>query len=154
MRGQLNTAARADATIDLYWLPLGAGGHFVRWNGRAYEAMMALRERRRPQELYHSALVAKVEQGDFVIEMTPIRDAKGGERGVVAEGPVGSRLAGHLRLFRYELRRWNNGVIPRCRRGSRQSGASQQRRARRPPDPRTRDRGADACVGSGRTSRW
>ncbi len=112
MRGQVNAAACADATIDLYWLPLGAGGHFVRWNGRAYEALMALCERRRAQDLYHSALVAKVEQRDVVIEMTPIRDAKGGERGVVAEGPVGSRLAGHLRLFRYELRRWNNGVIP------------------------------------------
>jgi hypothetical protein len=112
MRGQLNTAACADATIDLYWLPLGAGGHFVRWNGRAYEALMALRERRRPQELYHSALVATVAQDRFVIEMTPVRDANGAERGVVAEGAVGSRLAGRLGVFRYEVRRWNNGVIP------------------------------------------
>lgn len=24
-------------SIDLYWLPLGAGGHSVRWNGRLYE---------------------------------------------------------------------------------------------------------------------
>jgi hypothetical protein len=24
--------------VDLYWLPLGAGGHFVRLNGRVYEA--------------------------------------------------------------------------------------------------------------------
>jgi hypothetical protein len=112
MRGQVNTAACADATIDLYWLPLGAGGHFVRWNGRAYETLMALRERRQAQDLYHSALVATVAQGRFVIEMTPIRDGNGAERGVVAEGPVRSRLAGHLRMFRYELRRWNDGFIP------------------------------------------
>jgi hypothetical protein len=44
--------------------------------------------------------------------MTPIPDANGAERGVVAEGAVGSRLAGHLRLFRYEVRRWNDGAIP------------------------------------------
>jgi hypothetical protein len=24
-------------TIDLYWLPLGASGHSVRWNGRVFE---------------------------------------------------------------------------------------------------------------------
>jgi hypothetical protein len=112
MRDHANTAARADSTIDLYWLPLGAGGRFVRWNGRAYEAFMALWERRRPQDLYHSALEVTGPQGRFVIEMTPIPDAKGAERGVVAEGAVGSRLAGHLRLFRYELRRWNDGAIP------------------------------------------
>jgi hypothetical protein len=28
------------------------------------------------------------------------------------EGPVGSRLAGRFRLFRYEIRRWREGVIP------------------------------------------
>jgi hypothetical protein len=27
--------------VDLYWLPLGAGGHFVRLNGRGYEALAA-----------------------------------------------------------------------------------------------------------------
>jgi hypothetical protein len=34
------------------------------------------------------------------------------ERGVVAEGPVGWRPAGRLRLFRYEIRRWRDGTIP------------------------------------------
>ena len=24
------------AAVDLYWLPLGAGGHFVRLNGRMF----------------------------------------------------------------------------------------------------------------------
>ena len=24
--------------VDLFWLPLGAGGHCVRFNGRVYEA--------------------------------------------------------------------------------------------------------------------
>jgi hypothetical protein len=27
--------------VDLYWLPLGAGGHSVRLNGRLFEAVAA-----------------------------------------------------------------------------------------------------------------
>ena len=49
--------------VDLYWLPLGAGGHFVRLNGLAYEAVMAFRERRPRFDLYHSALVVRVPEG-------------------------------------------------------------------------------------------
>jgi hypothetical protein len=33
-------------------------------------------------------------------------------RGVVAEGLVGRRWLGRWRLFRYEVRRWRNGIIP------------------------------------------
>jgi hypothetical protein len=47
-----------------------------------------------------------------VIEMAPVLQGSGTERGVVAEGPVGSRWAGSLRLFRYEIRRWPGGAIP------------------------------------------
>ena len=32
--------------------------------------------------------------------------------GVVAEGPVGTKMLGHLRLFRYEVRRWRAGIVP------------------------------------------
>ena len=31
---------------------------------------------------------------------------------MVAQGAVGSRWAGSLRIFRYEIRRWRDGVIP------------------------------------------
>jgi hypothetical protein len=31
-----------DTGVDLYWLPLGAGGHSVRLNGRIFEAATAL----------------------------------------------------------------------------------------------------------------
>ncbi len=31
---------------------------------------------------------------------------------MVVEGAVGTRLAGRFRLFRYEIRRWRDGVIP------------------------------------------
>jgi hypothetical protein len=100
------------ASIDLYWLPLGAGGHSVRLNGRAYEALAARLGRRPVYDLYHSALEVRVPEGRFVIEQAPIRARDGAERGVVAEGAVGSRWAGRLRIFRYELRRWRDGVIP------------------------------------------
>ena len=73
---------------------------------------MARFEKRPRMNLYHSALAVRVPEGEFVIEMAPIRDGDGALRGVVAEGAVGSRWARSLRIFRYEIRRWRNGVIP------------------------------------------
>jgi hypothetical protein len=104
--------ASASAAVDLYWIPLGAGAHVVRLNGKLFEAISAGVERRRPCDLYHSALEVVVPEGRFVIEMTPIPDVHGGRRGVVVEGAVGARRAGRLRIFRYEIRRWRDGVIP------------------------------------------
>ena len=104
--------AAAEASIELYWLPLGAGGWFVRLNGRIWEAIHARRERRRPRDLYHTALVVRVPEGRFVVENCwPIPDANGSSRGVAVEGPVGSRRLGRWRVFRYEVRRWRGGVI-------------------------------------------
>ena len=100
------------SAVDLYWLPLGAGGHSVRLNGKAFEYIVARVHHRAACELYHSALVVEVPEGRFVIEQAPVRDRKGSDRGVVAEGPVGSRWARSLRIFRYEIRRWRDGVIP------------------------------------------
>jgi hypothetical protein len=77
-----------------------AGGHFVRLNGRVYEALTARVQRRPACELYHSALQVKVAEGRFVIEQTPVTDLSGRQRGVVAEGAVGSRWAGRFRIFR------------------------------------------------------
>ena len=103
---------RAGAAVDLYWLPLGAGGHFVRLNGRVYEAVTARVKHRRACDLYHSALQVEVPEGTFVIEQAPVHDWSGQERGVVAEGAVGSRWAGRFRIFRYEIRLWRGGHIP------------------------------------------
>ncbi|KAA0234315.1 MAG: hypothetical protein JJLCMIEE_02485 [Acidimicrobiales bacterium] len=99
--------------LDLYWIPLGAGASVVRLSGRTFEALSARWQRRERYALYHSALIARTDEGDFVIEMTPIPASEAAvERGVVAEGAVGSRLAGRFRIFRYEIRRWRDGVIP------------------------------------------
>ena len=101
-----------EAGIDLYWIPLGAGGWFVRMNGRIYEAITSLVERRRPLRLFHTALVVRVPEGRFIIENSwPIPDDHGVLRGVVIEGPVWSRRWARLRVLRYEVRRWRDGTI-------------------------------------------
>ena len=100
------------AAVDLYWLPLGAGGHFVRLNGLVYEALAARLAHRRRYDLYHSALEVRVGDERHVIEMAPVWNERTPERGVVSEGVVGSRALGRLRMFRYEVRRWPGGRIP------------------------------------------
>ena len=98
--------------LDLYWLPLGAGGHSVRFNGRVYEALVATIEQRRRCDLYHSALEARTPDGRFVIEMAPVAGGGDSSHGAVAGGAVGSPLLGWSRLFRYEIRCWRDGRIP------------------------------------------
>jgi hypothetical protein len=100
--------------IDLFWIPLGAGGSgFVQLNGRIYEAIKAGLERRRPLELYHTALEVRLPEGRFVVEtMWPSPDADTPSRGVVMEAPVFGRWIARLRMFRYEVRCWRDGVLP------------------------------------------
>jgi hypothetical protein len=99
------------AAIDLYWLPLGAGGHSVRLNGKVFEWFAARMEHRGRCDLYHSALQVYTPEGRFVIEQAPAW-GEGSRRGVVGEGVVGARVLRRFRLFRYEVRRWRGGLIP------------------------------------------
>jgi hypothetical protein len=112
--GNLADAMRSSGTAaaDLYWIPLGAGGHCVRFNGRVFEAIQAARQHRRPCDLYHAALVVDVDGDRYTIEVAPSPDADEARRGVAATGAVGSRCLGRLRLFRYEVRCWRGGSIP------------------------------------------
>ena len=100
------------ACIDLYWIPLGAGGNSVRFNGRIFEALAAARQHRQRRDLYHVALVVELAGERTTIELAPSPDADRASRGVVATGAVGSRHLGRLRLFRYEVRCWRGGAIP------------------------------------------
>lgn len=100
------------AWVDLYWLPLGAGGRCVRWNGRVYERLVSMRECREPQDLYHSALQVLYESTVYAVEMGPVWNVEEKERGVVRRGPVGARWLGRLRAFQYEVRCWADGTIP------------------------------------------
>ena len=104
--------ALPSAAVDLYWIPLGAGGHCVRFNGRVFEAIEAARRHRPRCELYHAALVVELDGDRYTIEVAPSPDADEASRGVVGTGAVGSRWIGWLRLFRYELRCWHGGSIP------------------------------------------
>lgn len=105
-------AVIGEAAVDLYWIPLGAGGHSVRFNGIVYEAISSLIQRRPHCDVYHTALEVRMPSRLYAVEMTPVPNRRGWERGVVAEGAVGTRWAGRLRIFRYEIRRWRDGVIP------------------------------------------
>jgi hypothetical protein len=106
------TWPQSDAGIELYWLPLGAGSHSVRLNGRVFEAVVSRIEYRPACDLYHSALEVRVPEGRFVIEQAHVPDGDGARRGVAAGGTVGARWAGRFRIFRYEVRCWSDGVIP------------------------------------------
>ena len=102
----------SEAWIDLYWLPLGAGGHVVRWNGRVYEALVARREHRAPAPLFHSAMQIRLDGTTYAVEMGPVWNVAAPNRGTVCQGPVGSTRLGRFRAFQYEVRVWPDGVIP------------------------------------------
>lgn len=106
------TTGRPSTWLDLYWLPLGAGGHVVQWSGRAYEWLAARRERRVAMDLYHAGLMLQASGTTYAIEMGPVWNVPATDRGVILEGPVGTRWLGRSRLFRYEVRCWEGGQIP------------------------------------------
>lgn len=101
-----------ESWIDLYWLPLGAGGHVVRWNGRIYEALTARHEHRPAAPLYHSAMQIRSDEITYAVEMGPVWNVSAPDRGAVCQGPVGSRWLGRFRAFQYEVRCWPGGFIP------------------------------------------
>ena len=101
-----------DSAIDLFWIPLGAGSPVVTASGRLYETIAARLQRRPRTDLYHAALEVHLPTAHYTVEQAPVPDSHGDARGVVAVGPVGLRAAGRLRLFRYEVRCWRDGVIP------------------------------------------
>ncbi len=100
--------------VLLCWIPLGAGGpRLVRASGRAYEAVAALRDHRPRRALVHAALLVRPATGpEVAVEVAPAWGQPAGDRGVVATGPVGARVFGGSRLFRYEVRCWAGGSVP------------------------------------------
>lgn len=100
------------AWLDLYWLPLGAGGRFVRWNGRVYERCLAWRQHRKALDLYHAALELHLDGTTYAIEMGPVWNVTAADKVVTCQGPVGMRWLGRFRAFQYEVRCWPNGTIP------------------------------------------
>lgn len=97
--------------VELFWLPLGAGGWFVRTNGRVYEWVSAHRHHRPESDLYHTGLLLTLDDTSYAVEMGPVWNVPNASRGVVCEGPVGFRSLGRFRAFRYEVRCWPGGRI-------------------------------------------
>jgi hypothetical protein len=124
-----------EATVELYRIPLGAGGHSVRFNGKVDEALTAARLRRQRRDLYHAALVVSLDGERSTIEVAPSPDTDELSRGVVATGAVGSRWAGWLRLFRY---RQHVELELRRRLADRHRGPAHGLPAATPVRPRTR----------------
>lgn len=106
------TNDRTPARVDLFWLPLGAGGWFVRSNGRVYEWLSAHWNHRAPSDLYHAGLLVSLADTSFAVEVGPVWNVPDADRGVVREGPVGLSWLGRFRWFRYEVRCWRGGSIP------------------------------------------
>jgi hypothetical protein len=84
----------------------------VRLNGRIFETFASRLEGRDPCDLYHAALEVHAPDGRFVIEQAPAWRHEDLDRGVVAEGAVGSLVVRRCSAFRYEVRRWRDGRIP------------------------------------------
>jgi hypothetical protein len=99
--------------IDIIWIPLGVrGSGFVRLVGFIYEGVKARFDNRKPLALYHAALRVRTPDGLFAVEMVlPSRGGDPTSRGVVLEGAVASPWLAWVRLFRYEVRRWRNGIL-------------------------------------------
>jgi hypothetical protein len=104
----------SQSSVEVYWIPLGAGGAaVVRLSGRIYEAVKARTDRRRPLALLHTALEVRVPSGRFTIENAwPSPNSDIASRGVMVEGPVAHPRMVRFRPFRYEIRCWRDGVIP------------------------------------------
>ena len=110
------------AAVDLYWLPLGAGGRSVRLNGRVFEAAAARAARRPARDLYHSALAVRVAAARFVIEQCWSVMRTASSAALSPKVPSGSAGAARFRIFRYEIRRWRGGKIPTSARRSKAHG--------------------------------
>jgi hypothetical protein len=109
----VNGRVDAGAGIDLYWLPLGAGGRVVRPTGIAFEALAARIASRPRLDLYHAALDVRTPEARFVVEAMPsvFGAAARAGGGVIADGPMALRHSRRFGVFRYELSCWRNGLI-------------------------------------------
>lgn len=84
----------------------------MRINGIVFERVSAVLARRTASDLYHSALTVDLDGTRHAIEMAPVLPDAGLDRGQALTGPVGTRWAGRLAIFRYEVRCWPGGEIP------------------------------------------
>lgn len=101
-----------NCSVELLWLPVGAEtSRFQQASLRLWETLEAARCRRPRTALVHSALRVRTTDGtSFAIELTP--EFQRGAAPPTATGPVGLRLLGRLKLFRWALQCTPGGVFP------------------------------------------
>jgi hypothetical protein len=99
-----------DSWVDLYWLPVGAGTRFQKTSLRLYESIAARLSHREPQTLVHAGLVGSLDGERFTLELMPALPGANADGEVT--GPVGVRLAGRVRIFRYQVCLSAKDVLP------------------------------------------
>jgi hypothetical protein len=100
------------ASVRLYWVPVGAGQHVVRRSTRLFEVYDARRHHRPQQTLYHAVLEVHLDLERWTVEMAPAWGGPPGDHGVAGTGAVAWRRLAASRLFRYEVRVWQDGTVP------------------------------------------
>ena len=101
------------AAVDLYWIPLGAGGHCVRFNGRVFEALAAARGaaaslRPLPRRARRRHRRRAVTRSSSRRRRTATWRAGASSR----RAPSAAATPGGCVVFRYEVRCWRDGSIP------------------------------------------
>ena len=86
-----------EAGADLMWIPLGAGGQVLGLNGKVFEALSALVQRRPRLDLCHAALEVAAGGASYVIELAPVPDRDGENPGVVGESPAPAKCGTRTR---------------------------------------------------------
>ena len=132
--------------VDLYWIPLGSGAHVVRLSGRALRGPRPPRSGGGPVATSTTRPSRSWCRRAATSSRWLRSPRRGGERGVVAEGAVGSRLARSppdLPLRGPVLAR---RVDPRRCRCGRQPGAGDRRRRRGPAACSTLTRSVPTAV--------
>lgn len=87
------------ASLDLLWIPVGAGTRFQRASLVLYEAAAAALSRRPRVALVHAGIKLRFEGKRYTFELMPAPPGPNHDGEVT--GPVGVRGADRLRLFRY-----------------------------------------------------
>jgi len=90
-----------ESKVELFWLPVGAGTHFQRASLIAYDWLLAHIARRPRAAFVHAALKVRLEGRTHTLELMPVPRRQ--ETAPLITGPVGLRIAGRLRMFRYQL---------------------------------------------------
>lgn len=108
--------------VEVVWVPVGAGERVsvVAVSGWLFERAVAALARRRPRRLVHAALVVHLPpppgpdvsaRATWTVEMVPAWAGPPGTA-VAVSGPVGIKVLGRSRWFRYEVRVRPGVAIP------------------------------------------